>query len=222
VNCQRYKGGCYSSYGEILHLALISASINRYGALTETLSTLNQRISDLREFVDAHEKLITKYIVPIATQTNEESSKFNAGVEGAFSQPRISEIEEAGMRITIKSKTKNLLTEIRDSMRELRELETASFVIIDRRIAHMTDKKATEYVDVRQKRLVEYRYCREGISHLGECLEMEVSEDKALAREERQPILKSYLVDTWFSDEGVIGILIMWSRRDPEASRAVG
>jgi hypothetical protein len=184
----------------------------------KTLSTLKERLTTFKKFINAHKKMITKYIIPILDEAIAASSQYIANVEGASFQPLFSENKEAGMRLAVKGNA-NLLRELFDKqMVRLRDFETVYLVATG--FPHMTDNEAIEYVGMLQSPVV--KNCRNHFHDLFKILDLDVDAEKTCKLEGQQIILKSYLVEAEMSDENVIGLLIRWSERDAAAASEPG
>ena len=182
----------------------------------KTLSILKERLANFEMFINAHEKMITKYIIPIADKSIAASNQYIANVEVVSSQPLFIEIKEAGMRLAVKGKANHLRELFRDQMERLKEFETNFLVATG--LSDMTDSEATEHVEKVQSAVG--RTCREYFQDVFKVLHEDVDAEKAYELEEQQLILQSYLIDTETSDEGVVGLLIRWSEREAAASES--
>jgi hypothetical protein len=167
---------------------------------------LNECITQFSQLILIHDKLVHKYIIPVAEDAIDRAEQDTASIEGKQTQPKFKHIDSVGVHLAESVAVKALIKHAEEQAAELENIrvDMQNTAIYE----FLSGSDAVSYLCDKEKEVVSK--CRTyGRFLLNELLD--VNWEKATTYKEEEAVLKNYLETD--GDESIfIRTALEWSR----------
>jgi hypothetical protein len=173
---------------------------------------LNNRITNLLDFVIAHGKLIDAFLVPIAQRSISDAETMKLAVFNTDDHPGINAIEDTGIAQAAATEANAVLARFEAQKQDLEQ--AADLIRTTVTHAFLGKPAATQFVDAQQTSLV--RRCRDYARELVNQFRTFVNIQPLIDAKAESQVLKRYLEEDISDEEAFIEYVLEWSRDNPD------
>jgi hypothetical protein len=173
---------------------------------------LNNRVTNLLEFVPAHTKVIETVLIPIARESISKAETSKSAIHNLDHHPSVDEMEATGLAQADAKEAEAVLARFGVQTKDLDKITDA----ITEAMTHEFFGKpaAAQFVDYQQTSLV--RSCRDCLRELVEKLKSPVHKEPLEDAKAKWEVLRRYLEDDLSDEEAFIAYVREWSRNNPD------